>query len=328
MLEVKELTKWWGDHKALDRVTFEVGAGEVVGFLGPNGAGKSTTMKIITGFIPPTSGVAIVDGHDVFTDSLAARSAIGYLPENTPIYPDMRVVEYLDFRARLKGVGRKGLRAAVDGAMDRCMVRDMARKLVGQLSKGYRQRVGLADALLGNPKLLILDEPTAGMDPNQVREVRRLVKELGRDHTILLSTHILPEVEATCSRVVIIAGGRLVAQDEVKSLRARADAKGAAIEVEVAPPGDGYEAALKEIPGVASVARAPGAAAGRQVFRVEAAEGGAGGDLRERVSRAALERGLVILELRAVATSLEDIFVKFTAGERSEADAALASEAR
>jgi ABC-2 type transport system ATP-binding protein len=324
MLDVQNVSKWWGDFLAVDRVTFEVGAGEVVGFLGPNGAGKSTTMKIITGFVPPTSGIVLVDGHDVFTDSLAARRAIGYLPENTPIYPDMRVLEYLDFRAKLKGVARRERRASIERVMERCAVADMARRLVGQLSKGYRQRVGLADALLGNPKLLVLDEPTAGMDPNQVREVRKLVKELGRDHTILLSTHILPEVEATCSRVVIISGGRLVAQDEVKALQARAAAKGGAVEVEVQTPGDGFEAALREIPGVKWVERVSGASGARAVFRCEA---DGEGDLREKVARAALERGLVLLELRPVGSSLEDIFVRFTAGARAEEPAAQAAEA-
>jgi ABC-2 type transport system ATP-binding protein len=220
MLHVRELTKWWGDVLALDRVSFEVGKGEVVGFLGPNGAGKTTTMRILTGFIPPSGGSAEVDGHDVFLESLEVRSRIGYLPENTPIYPDMRVEEYLTFRAQLKGVSRRERRAAVERVMERCMVRDVARKLVAQLSKGYRQRVGLADALVGNPPLLILDEPTAGMDPNQVRQVRKLIKDLGEEHTILLSTHILPEVEAICSRVVIIHQGRVVANEAMSALKA------------------------------------------------------------------------------------------------------------
>jgi ABC-2 type transport system ATP-binding protein len=314
MLVVNNLTKRWGEVLALDGVSFEVGRGEVVGFLGPNGAGKTTTMRIITGFIPPTSGTVSVDGHDVFTDSLAVRRLIGYLPENTPIYPDMRVGEYLRFRAQLKGVARRERGPQVAHVMDRCMIADVERKLVGTLSKGYRQRVGLADALLGNPTLLILDEPTAGMDPNQVREVRKLVKELGEHHTIILSTHILPEVEATCSRAVIISGGRIVAQDQVRALQRSGG--GGRLEVETLEAGPDFAEVVRLLPGVRSVMKLPAGTGGVDTFHIEALEDA---DVREVVARKAMEKGVVIRELRPVARGLEEIFVRYTAGDPSTA---------
>jgi ABC-2 type transport system ATP-binding protein len=320
MLRVHGLTKWWGDFLALDGVSFEVGKGEVVGFLGPNGAGKTTTMRIITGFIPPTSGEVTVAGFDVFTDSLEVRRRIGYLPENTPMYPDMRVAEYLRFRAQLKGVPSRERAARIGHVVERCMLSEVERKLIGHLSKGFRQRVGLADALLGRPDLMILDEPTAGMDPNQVREVRRLIRELGCDHTILLSTHILPEVEAICSRAVIIHRGKIVAQDEVGTLRG-ARAAGAVIEVEAVADRVELAKMLTAIPGV-TVTHKGEAAGSAEVFRVESTTGA---DLREEVARAALERGIVLRELRSVTASLEEIFVKYTAGDR--ASVAVAMEA-
>lgn len=315
MLTVRDLVKVYGDTLALDHVTFEVGRGEVVGFLGPNGAGKTTTMRIITGFIPPTSGIARVDGRDVFTDSLEVRRLIGYLPENVPMYPDMRVREYLEFRAKLKGVPRQARRTDIERALDRCLIRDVERQLIGTLSKGYRQRVGLADALLGSPKLLILDEPTTGMDPNQVREVRALIRELGADHTIVLSTHILPEVEAMCSRAIIIARGRIVASEPV---RAGGAGVGGDLELEAIGPASEIEAAIAAIPGVAAV-RARSLGGGAAAFRIEAA---GGKDLREAIGRKALEAGFVIREMRPVAQRLEDIFVRHTAGEGAAAEAA------
>jgi ABC-2 type transport system ATP-binding protein len=264
-------------------------------------------MRIITGFIPPSAGEVRVDGLSVESDSLAVRARLGSLPENTPIYPDMRVAEYLRFRAQLKGVARRERTAQVDAVMDRCMIRDVERRLVGVLSKGYRQRVGLADALLGSPALLILDEPTAGMDPNQVRAVRKLIRELGATHTILLSTHILPEVEAVCSRVVIINGGRIVATDDLRALTRGTGA----VELEVVDAPEGFADVLAALPGVAGVEpHAP--RDGAQVFRVTPA---AGRDVREPVARAALEQRVLLRELRSVSTSLEDTFVRCTAGE-------------
>ncbi len=310
MLCVKEVTKRYGDTVALDRVSYEVGRGDVVGFLGPNGAGKTTCMRIIACFIPATEGTVTVDGLDVFRDSLAVRRRIGYLPENVPLYPDMRVEEYLDFRAKLKAVGRRRVRTAhVERAMERCFVADVRRKPIGALSKGYRQRVGLADALLGSPKLLILDEPTVGLDPNQVRETRRLIRELGEEHTILLSTHILSEVEATCGRVVIVHQGRIVAQDEVHALKERQAGEARTIEVELLGAGHAIDAAIGALPGVLRFLRRD-VGERAHVLTVEPVPGR---DLREAVGRLALDHGFVVREMRSAAPSLEDIFARVTA---------------
>jgi ABC-2 type transport system ATP-binding protein len=219
MISVSHLTKRYGDVVAVDDVSFEVGKGEVVGFLGPNGAGKSTTLRILAGFLGQTRGTASVCGHDVALDSLEARKNLGYMPEAVPLYPEMRVIEYLRFRAELKGVVRSKRTSAVDAAMDKAGVSDRATSVIGKLSKGYRQRVGLADALVSSPPLLVLDEPTAGLDPNQIRDVRKLLRQLAKDHTVLLSTHILSEVESTCTRAIVIAKGKLVAEGTIDDLR-------------------------------------------------------------------------------------------------------------
>jgi len=308
VLSVKDLVKVYGDTLALDHVTFGVGRGEVVGFLGPNGAGKTTTMRIVTGFIPPTSGEARVDGLDVFRDSLAVRRLIGYLPENVPMYPDMRVSEYLRFRAQLKGVPRRDRRAQIAALSERVQIREVEGQLIGTLSKGFRQRVGLADALIGSPKLLVLDEPTAGMDPNQVRHVRKIIKELGDSHTILLSTHILREVEATCTRVVIIDRGRIVHE------RSLDEKSPGALEVELIGPEGEAAAKLGGLPGVRAV-QSRSLGGGIFAFRLKADPGR---DLREPVGRLALECGWVVREMHPVAQSLEDIFVRYTAGEASD----------
>lgn len=217
-ISVEKLTKRYGVHAAVENVSFEVARGEVVGFLGPNGAGKSTTLRILVGFLGATSGRAFIEGHDVAEDPDAARTALGYMPEAVPLYPEMRVREYLRYRAELKGVGRSARVKAVGRAMELARITDVADTLIDHLSKGYRQRVGLADALVSDPRVLVLDEPTAGMDPNQIREVRDLIKSLGGEHTVLLSTHILPEVEASCARVVVIDKGRLVAEGKPSEL--------------------------------------------------------------------------------------------------------------
>src|SRR5438067_5144544 len=218
MIDVRNLTKYYGEYPAVLDVSFAVEKGQVVGFLGPNGAGKSTTMRVLAGFLTATSGTATIDGKDVFWDPIEARRRIGYMPENCPLYSDMRVDEYLWFRGGLKGLARKPRQQRIGYVLERCWVKDVRRQVIGTLSKGYRQRVGLADALLADPPVLILDEPTAGLDPTQIRESRRLIRELGQEHTILLSTHILPEVEMTCDRVIIIHRGRVAASGSLREL--------------------------------------------------------------------------------------------------------------
>ncbi|MES2309487.1 MAG: ATP-binding cassette domain-containing protein [Verrucomicrobiota bacterium] len=232
MIQVKDLTKKYAGFTAVRNINFEVKRGEIVGFLGPNGAGKSTTMKILSGYLPPTDGSVKVAGHDVVKESLEVRKRIGYMPENMPLYTDMRVDEYLRFRAHLKGVASKKIKDRVEEVKSRCSIKDVERKIIGTLSKGYRQRVGLADAMVHEPELLILDEPTIGLDPHQIRSVRDLIKDLGKHHTILLSTHILSEVEMTCSRVIIINRGRIEASDTVDNLT-KLVRGGGAIKVEV-----------------------------------------------------------------------------------------------
>ncbi|MFN0127488.1 MAG: ABC transporter ATP-binding protein, partial [Verrucomicrobiales bacterium] len=227
MIEVEHLTKRYPGRTAVDDISFSVGRGEVVGFLGPNGAGKSTTMRILTSYLPATSGRVSVAGYDVFAESLKARREIGYMPENVPLYDDFRVKEYLTFRARLKGLRGRDCRRRVGEVMDLCGLADVRKKMIATLSKGYRQRVGLADALVHRPQLLILDEPTNGLDPNQIRQVRELIRQLGDKHTILLSTHILTEVEATCRRVIIIDSGKIKASDTPEALQQRLRTAGA-----------------------------------------------------------------------------------------------------
>src|SRR5205809_2636355 len=255
MIKVENLTKKYAGKTAIRDLNFEVGQGEIMGFLGPNGAGKPTTMRILAGFMPATSARASVAGFDVFDQSLQARSHLGYMPENVPLYNDMRVTEYLDYRAALKGVPHRRIAERVGDVKELCGVREVERKLIGTLSKGYRQRVGLADALLHEPDLLILDEPTIGLDPNQIRQVRQLSKNLGKQHTILLSTHILPEVEMTCSRVIIIHKGRIEACDTPENLLGKIrQAGGVVVEAKVGP--DDAVAEPKGITGVREVSEA------------------------------------------------------------------------
>ena len=221
MIHVENLTKYYGDYAAVRDVSFDVARGQVVGFLGPNGAGKSTTMRILTGYQTATSGKASIDGHDVFWDPIQARRRIGYLSEGCPLYTEMRVEEYLRFRGGLKGMNRRETNARLGYVLDRCWLKDVHRQLIGTLSKGYRQRVGLADALIANPPVLVLDEPTVGLDPAQIRETRKLIKELGKEHTLLLSTHILSEVEMTCDSVILIHQGRVAAHGTLDSVRSQ-----------------------------------------------------------------------------------------------------------
>ena len=310
MIEVQRLTKRYGAFTAVDDVSFRVERGEILGFLGPNGAGKTTTMRVLTGYIPPTEGRAIVAGFDVFDQPIEAKRRTGYLPETPPLYPDMTVHDYLDFVAKIKGVPRHERRTRVMAAMERTRVADMAKRHCGKLSKGYRQRVGLAQALLHNPDVLILDEPTAGLDPKQIIETRELIKQLAGDHTIILSTHILPEVSQTCQRVVIINRGRVVAVDTPENLTATLRGS-ESMYVQVDGAGADVQSALERVPGVTrvSVADARGAVSGFEV------DSEAGRDVRRELASAVVARGWGLLEMRPMRMSLEEIFLSLTTEE-------------
>jgi ABC-2 type transport system ATP-binding protein len=317
VIEVQHITKRYGTVTAVDDVSFRVERGEILGFLGPNGAGKTTTMRILTGYMPATEGRAMVAGYDVFTQAIDAKRRTGYLPETPPLYPDMTVREYLDFVARIKGVPSGDRKPRVAAVMERTHVADMAERHCAKLSKGYRQRVGLAQALIHNPDVLILDEPTAGLDPKQIIETRGLIRSLAGDHTIILSTHILPEVAQTCQRVVIINKGRVVAVDTPDNLTARL--KGAAtMYVQVDAAGADAGAALSAIPGVTQVVpvdqHEPGTG-GPKAFEVESAPEI---DVRRELAHAIVSRGWGLLELRPVRMSLEDVFLQVTTEEVPE----------
>ena len=336
MVSIRHLVKRYGARLAVDDLSFEVPRGEVVGFLGPNGAGKSTTLRILAGFIGMTSGTVTVDEHDVTTDSYAARQRIGYMPEAVPLYPEMRVAEYLAFRAELKGVARKERRPNVDSAMEKASVTDVAAIPIGKLSKGYKQRVGLADALVAKPPLLVLDEPTAGLDPNQIVEVRDVIKALGRDHTVLLSTHILSEVEASCSRVVVIDRGKLVAEGATRDIRRMRRAPA----VDITARGD-LETLVRVANGVDGVAR---------VKRIEVLDGepdvgvyrctwaktiadGQIAKATETLVTILVANGHAVREVRAAGGTLEDVFRDLTrsadaAGEGDESAGVSTGETR
>jgi len=313
MIEVQELTKRYAGVPAVEKISFEVGKGEVVGFLGPNGAGKSTTMRILAGYLPPSSGTATVAGHDVYHQSLQARERIGYMPENVPLYPEMRVCEYLGYRARLKGVKGRKVRTRLDDVLELCNLREVRKKLIGMLSKGYRQRVGLADAMIHEPDLLILDEPTIGLDPNQIRQVRELILQLARHHTILLSTHILPEVEMTCNRVIIINHGKIAAIDTPQELRRKLHQVGTiCLEIQT---GNVREAVrdLERLEGISAV-RSEEAFAGWTRCELDV-EISCDQDLRPRVHALAVARAWPVRELSRRAVSLEDVFAQITKSE-------------
>ncbi|MBI4878228.1 MAG: ATP-binding cassette domain-containing protein [Planctomycetes bacterium] len=311
MIEVEHLTKRYGDVLAVKDVSFRVGEGEVVGFLGPNGAGKTTTLRILTAFLPATQGAVRVAGRDVLSRSVEVRAQLGYLPESVPLYPEMRVEEYLRFRAALKGVLRRDARARVLSALERCGCLDVRRRMIGKLSKGYRQRVGLADAIVHDPPILILDEPTSGLDPNQRIEVRRLIASLGENKTVLLSSHIIPEVEAVAERVIIIRRGEVVADGAPGQLL-----KGAGVgrRVRVELKGEAAAGALARLPGARSVERFE---LGEGWLRCEI-EFSEPGDQRERVARAVLDAGAALRELCAPSSSLEDVFRSLTAADDEE----------
>ena len=322
MIEVTHLTKRYGNVTAVDDVSFDVRKGEILGFLGPNGAGKTTTMRVLTGYIPATEGRAVVAGYDVFEHPIEAKRRTGYLPEMPPLYPDMTVREYLNFVARIKGVPSRERSARVDQAMARTWVSDMAHRACGKLSKGYKQRVGLAQALIHNPEVLILDEPTAGLDPKQIIETRRLIKELGGDHTVILSTHILPEVSQTCERVVIISRGRVVAVDTPDNLTRRLrGSETLFVQVDAGQAADAG-ALLEQIPGVVRVSPIEGAADGR--FEVESESGH---DVRRELARSLVTSGHGLLELRPLRMSLEEIFLHLTTEESPTGEAMAESPA-
>ena len=316
MIEVQHLTKRYGGFTAVNDVSFKVEKGEILGFLGPNGAGKTTTMRVLTGYMPASEGKALVAGYDVFSEPIEAKRRTGYLPETPPLYPDMTVRDYLMFVSRIKGVPRSERKSRVATIMERTRISDMAARHCGKLSKGYKQRVGLAQALIHNPDVLILDEPTAGLDPKQIIETRKLIKELAGDHTIILSTHILPEVSQTCQRVVIINKGHVVAIDTPENLTSRLRGS-EAMYVQVDAAGDDVRSVLAAIPGVTGVmpANSPAAAA----FEV-ASESGR--DVRRDLAAAVVTRGWGLLELRPMRMSLEEIFLSLTTEDAMSTDAA------
>jgi ABC-2 type transport system ATP-binding protein len=311
MIEVQALTKHYGPVTAIRDVSFSVAPGTIVGFLGPNGAGKSTTMRILSCFMPASSGTARVAGFDVFRESLEVRRRIGYLPESVPLYSDMRVAPYLDFVAEVKGVARGQRRARVAEVMERCLITDVQNRLIGALSKGYRQRVGLARAIVNDPQVLILDEPTIGLDPRQITEIRALIKSLAGSHTVILSTHILPEVSMVCGEVVIINKGSIVAQGPIDALVERFF-PASRVQVQIGGPAGPVRDGLSSIPGVLGVAEVVADGAG--TYLVEAAPGR---DVRAEIFRLAAERTWELKELRRVGTTLEEVFMRIVAGEEA-----------
>jgi gliding motility-associated transport system ATP-binding protein len=311
VIEVQHLTKRYGPTTAVDDVSFRVERGEVLGFLGPNGAGKTTTMRVLTGYMPPSEGKAIVAGYDVMAQPIEAKRRTGYLPETPPLYPEMTVRDYLSFVARIKGVPGAERRSRVNAAMERTRIADMANRHCSKLSKGYRQRVGLAQAIMHNPDVLILDEPTAGLDPKQINETRQLIKDLGGDHTVILSTHILPEVSQTCHRVVIINKGRVVAVDTPENLTARLrGSETMFVQVDAAGAAD-VTPTLQAVPGVTQVA----ASETRGTVTSFEINSETGRDVRRELASTIVRQGWGLLELRPLRMSLEEIFLHLTTEE-------------
>src|SRR5580698_3213102 len=313
MIEVKNLTKRYAGRHAIRDISFSVKRGEIVGLLGPNGAGKSTTMRILSCFMPATSGTARVGGFDVYHQSVEVRRRIGYMPENNPLYPEMRVREYLKFRARLKGLGWRRSRERVNTVMEQCGLTGVSRRIIGQLSKGYRQRVGLADALVHEPDLIILDEPTIGLDPNQIRSVRQLIKSLAGKHTVLISTHILPEAEMMCNRMVIMFDGKILAADTPDNLQ-RLMAGSSQIVAEIAAPAAELNEILSQMQGIETI----DVSASEGEFQRCAITPRNGYDLRPAVFAIVRERGWILRELTRNRHSLEDIYVQITRPDEEE----------
>jgi gliding motility-associated transport system ATP-binding protein len=313
MIEVDRLTKRYGPIPAIQDVSFTVEKGQIVGFLGPNGAGKTTTMRILSCFMPASGGTARVAGYDVFEQSLEVRRRIGYLPENVPLYADMTVGAYLDFVANIKGIGRSERRRRVGEVLERCQIPDVRERLIGRLSKGYRQRVGLAQALIADPDVLILDEPTIGLDPKQIVGIRQLIKSLAGAHTVILSTHILPEVSMVCEAVIIINRGRVVASGPLDRLMQELSPT-ARVQVQVEGPPELVAQSLRALPGVQRV-ESRGAADGASTFVLEAERAR---DVRREIAQLAAQQRWGLLELKALDLSLEDVFIRIVAGEEHE----------
>jgi ABC-2 type transport system ATP-binding protein len=310
MIQVSHLTKMYGPRTAVNDLSFEVQKGEIIGFLGPNGAGKSTTMKILTGFMPATSGKATIAGHDVFDEPIEVKRNVGFLPENPPVYTEMQVDDYLDFTARLHGVPGSSARKAVDMALEKTGLGEVRKRLIGNLSKGYRQRVGLAQALAHNPQVLILDEPTVGLDPKQIIDIRELIKGLAGEHTVILSSHILPEVTATCQRIIVIAKGQIVAEDTIDRLTTRMS-KGLVYNLSVKNPASSGLDAIRQIQGVKAITTAGGK------ITVEIAAGT--DEIRDRIVETAVRQGMGVLEFSAERVSLEEVFLQLTTVENTGA---------
>jgi ABC-2 type transport system ATP-binding protein len=317
MIEVDRLTKYYGPTPAIQDVSFAVEKGQIIGFLGPNGAGKTTTMRILSCFMPASSGTARVAGYDVFEQSLEVRRRIGYLPENVPLYGDMTVASYLDFVADIKGVGRPERRRRVGEALERCQIPDVRDRLIARLSKGYRQRVGLAQALIGDPEVLILDEPTIGLDPKQIVGIRQLIKSLAGAHTVILSTHILPEVSMVCEGVVIINRGRIVASGPLDRLMQELSPV-SRVQVQIDGPAELVGPSLRALPGVQRV-ESRGIAGGVGTFVLEADRAR---DVRRDVGQLVAQQRWTLLELRALGLSLEDLFIRVVAGEEHDEEMA------
>jgi ABC-2 type transport system ATP-binding protein len=322
LIEVQDLTKTFGERTAVDHISFAVNKGEILGFLGPNGAGKTTTMRMLTSFMPATSGTARVAGFDVFDNSLEVRRHIGYLPENPPVYPDMTVESYLDFVARIKGVPSEERAQRVTDALEKTNITDKRDELIKRLSRGYKQRVGLAQALVHDPDVIILDEPTVGLDPKQIIEVRHLIKNLAGNHTIILSTHILPEVSMTCDRVVIINKGKIAAVDTPQNLTSQLKC-GHRIRVEVQASEQPLREVLAQIPGASRVQIEAAPLAGHVLATIEAAEGK---DIRSAIAARIVEKGWPLFELKGVSLSLEDIFLELTTDDAAHAQPSAKSE--
>lgn len=310
MIEVQDLTKYYGPTIAIQRLTFAVGDGEIVGFLGPNAAGKTTTLKILAGYMPPTSGNAAINGYDCFTQSLEVRRSLGYLPENVPLYRDLTVTQFLDFAARAKGIEARQRKPEIARVIADCGLESVRQTLIGSLSKGFRQRLGLAQALLGRPPLLILDEPTIGLDPSQIVEIRQLIKDLAGEHTVFLSSHILPEVSQLCQRVIIINRGQIVASDTPANLTGQMG-ENSRLSLSVSGPAEAVMATLKAIPGVKAVS-----ASGNGHYLLEVVRGQ---ELRPELARRIVQAGWELLELKTQEFTLEDVFLNLVTEEEDKA---------